>query len=102
MFSMSGPCVYPCAAPDVPWFAGDRARGRHRSPVRDWAHLEPILRRDPIAMRLTVLLARKKSRLRGLLSEPAWRAYLGIEELELRRSLRWLELATRLRRRRER
>ncbi|HVU05520.1 MAG TPA: hypothetical protein VHE30_27420 [Polyangiaceae bacterium] len=53
-------------------------------------------------MRLTVLLARKKSRLRGLLSEPAWRAYLGIEELELRRSLRWLELATRLRRRRER
>lgn len=69
-----------------------RPRWSSRNRDHFWRTIDAATADDALANGLTRRIERKQRRLQRSVSEPAWRAYLEIEELQTRRTLRWIEL----------
>jgi hypothetical protein len=57
-----------------------------------WRTVDAVIAGDAVAARLTRRIERKQRQLLGIVGEAGWRAYVDIEELQARRTLRWIEL----------
>jgi hypothetical protein len=67
--------------------------------ARFFAALDALIHDDAVSTRLERRIAREQRRLRRLTTNAAWTQYLRIESAQMDRSLRWLELAASLSRR---
>ena len=96
MFSMFALIGAPsCRDQGTAFFVSEVARRpRWSSRNRDhfWRTIDAVTADDAMAIGLTRRIERKQRQLQRSIGEPAWRAYLEIEELQARRTLRWIEL----------
>jgi hypothetical protein len=65
-----------------------------------WRAVDAVTANDATAVRLGQRIERKQRLLQSMVGERGWRVYVDIEELQVQRTLRWIELvATSARRR---
>jgi len=57
-----------------------------------WRAVDTVTANDVVATRLTRRIERKQRQLQSIVGELGWRTYVDIEELQARRTLRWIEL----------
>ena len=80
--------------PSMLWVAEPSGRRRQRQSGR-LAAIDRLLRNDVESQRLTRRIRARQHALSQGVNARSWTIYLEIEELELRRSLRWMHLVVR-------